>query len=445
MKFLLLFALALPAFGQLQILTLHGPVPAPAGPSVNLGAAAIGDATDFRFRVLNTGPSQISVQTVSVSGAGFSLSAAFVPLTLAPAQSFDFSIRFSPAAEGSYSAALTVNAFSTLLRANAVPGPSLFLTNASQTSELTASSLQVNIASGQSLTLALSIGNPHPAPLVISEIAVSGAGFVLTEPPALPLTLAPGQSRPIPVTITAAEPGESTALLTLGARRFAILAVIFRPQLAPPSILSGPTLPRNGQQLKIRLQLPQPALGPGSGILRASFSGVADDPAIVFPDGTREIKFDVAAGSRDATFGGAAETVIQTGTTAGILRLDAVTETGTVTETYRFDRSAVVVDEAVARRNGSALEIDITGFDNVRDTGSLNFRFFDRAGNPLGGVITASAADQFKTYFAQTTLGGVFRLRASFPVTGDATIVGSALVEIANSVGRTDLQRLTFP
>jgi hypothetical protein len=36
-------------------------------------------------------------------------------------------------------------------------------------------------------------------------------------------------------------------------------------------------------------------------------------------------------------------------------------------------------------------------------------------------------------------------MRAVFPVTGDATIVGSVLIEIANTVGRTDLQRLTFP
>jgi hypothetical protein len=137
--------------------------------------------------------------------------------------------------------------------------------------------------------------------------------------------------------------------------------------------------------------------------------------------------------------------VLQTGTTVGTLRLDAIAETGTTTWTYRFDRGAVVVDEAVARRNGSNLEIDITGFDNTREVGSLNFRFFDRAGAPLGGVITTTPGDQFRTYFAQSNLGGVFKMRAVFPVTGDATIVGSVLIEIANTVGRTDLQRLTFP
>jgi hypothetical protein len=354
-------------------------------------------------------------------------------------------VRFSPAAEGSYSASLTVNSFSSLLRVTAVLGPSLFLTNGSQTAELTASSLQVNLVVGQTLPLALSIGNPHARTLTLSELSVAGTGFALVNPPGLPLTLQPGETHPIPVSIAANTEGDAAGVLSIGARRFSILAVVIRPQLSPPRIVPSDAAPHNGQQLKLRLTLAQPALGAGTGTLRATFIGAFEDPAIVFPNGTREIKFEVAAGSRDAMFGGVVETVLQTGTTAGMLRLDAVTETGVSTETFRFDRGLIVVDEAVARRNGSTLEIDITGFDNTRGAGSLNFRFFDRAGAPLGGVITTTPADLFKTHFDQSNLGGVFRLRASFPVTGDATIVGSVLVEIANSVGRTDLQRLLFP
>ncbi|MFN0103462.1 MAG: hypothetical protein ACKV2U_15395 [Bryobacteraceae bacterium] len=445
MKSAALLLFALPLAAQLQILNIQGSTPVPVGSSVNLGAAAVRDVTEFRFRAVNTGPAAVPLLSITVSGAAFSIGSPFLPLTLAPTQSYDFSVRFSPVAEGSYSASLTVNSFSTLLRATAVLGPSLFLTNGSQTAELTSASLQINVATGQSLTLALSVGNPHATPITLTELAISGSGFTLVNPPPLPLTLPPGDARAIPVSIAASAEGDLAAVLALGPRRFSLLAVVFRPQLAPPRILTGEPTPRNGQQLAIRLQLTQPAIGPGSGTLRATFTGAVDDSAIVFPNGAREIKFDVAAGSRDATFDGDPETVIQTGTTAGTLRLDATTETGVTTETFRFDRGLVVVDNAVARRNGSALEIDITGFDNTRGIGSLNFRFFDRTGNPLGGVVGATPAEQFKAYFDQSELGGVFRLRAAFPVMGDATMVGSVLIEIANPVGRTDLQRLTFP
>ncbi len=447
MKVLLMLALiALPTVAQLQVLALNGSGTAAVGASVNLGSAAVGDTAEFRFRALNGGTAPLALTAITVGGTAFSLSAPFVPVTLAAGQGFDFVVRFVPAAEGAYSASLVVNSFSTLLRATAVRGPSLLLTNGSQTTELTAQSMQVNVALGQTLTLAISAGNPHLVPLVLDALSLTGAGFALLNPPALPLTLAPGETLAIPVRITASAEGDAAAVLTVGPRRFSILAVVYRPLLAPPAIvLPVEGVPRNGQQLRIRLRLAEPALGPGSGTLRATFAAEAPDPAIVFPNGTREVKFEVAAGSRDATFDGAAETVLQTGTTAGTLRLDATTETGTTTESYRFDRAPVVVDTATARRNGTALEIDIVGFDNTRGVGSVNFRFFDRAGNPLGGVISTSPGDQFKTYFEQSGLGGVFRLRASFPVTGDATIVGSVLIEMANAVGRTDLQRLNFP
>lgn len=443
MKTLACLLLALPLAAQIQVFTLQTGLPVAAGPSVNLGTAAAGDIFEVRIRAVNSGSAPLALSTVTVSGAAFSLAAPFLPITLAPAQSHDFSVRFAPSAPGSYSAVLSVNTFSTLLRAAAVLGPALFITNGTQTVELNTSSLQVNLATGQVLTLALSAGNSYSTPLTLDSLSLSGDGFALVNPPAFPLTLAPGETVPVPVRVTGVAEGESAAVLTVGPRRFTLYALVFRPQLAAPRIITGDA-PRNGQQLPVRLQLAQPAVGPGSGLLRAVFSG-ADDPAIVFPNGAREIRFDVAAGSRDATFNGAPETVLQTGTTAGTLRLEAVTETGVTTETFRFDRAAVVVDSASARRNGSNLEIDINGFDNTREVGSLNFRFFDRGGNPIGGVITTTPAELFKNYFAQSGLGGVFGMRAVFPVTGDATIVGSVLVEIANSVGRTDLQRLLFP
>ena len=300
MKSLVLALFALPLAAQLQVLSLQGNAAIPVGPSVNLGSAAVRDSAEFLFRALNTGAAPITVQTITVSGAAFSLGSPFVPVNLNSAQSYDFTVRFSPSAEGSYSASLNVNSFSTLLRAAAVPGPSLFITNSGQTVELPTSSLQVNVASGQSLNVALSVGNPHAAPLTLTEIAIAGTGFSLANPPALPLVLAPGESLPIPVTVTGSAIGEAAAVLTLGPRRFSILAIVFRPLLPAPRILTNEALPRNGQQLKVTLQLAEPAIGAGNGTLRATFIGSVDDPAVVFPNGTREIPFAIAAGSRDA-------------------------------------------------------------------------------------------------------------------------------------------------
>jgi hypothetical protein len=383
-KGLLVFALALPLAAQLQVYSLQGTDAVLAGASVNLGAVAVSDDAVFPFRVVNGGTAAVPLQPITVNGAGFSLGSSFLAGTLGAGQALDFSVRLSAAATGSYSASLTVNSFTTLLRATVVPGPSLFLTLGGQTSELSASSLQVNVAAGQTLDIGLSVGNPYATPLVLGEISIAGTGFSMVAP-ATPLTINPGTAVPIPVRIVAGAEGDMSAVLTLGPRRFRIVASVFRPTLAAPSIVLSDKVPRNGQQIKIRLQLAQPALGAGTGILRATFSGTIDDPAIVFPNGTREIQFDVAAGSRDATFGGLEEAVLQTGTTAGTLRLDAITETGITSATYRFDRGPVVIDDAVARRNGSALEIELAGFDNTREVGSG--RDYDDTGGAVQNVL----------------------------------------------------------
>lgn len=432
-------AFVLPVAAQIQVFNVDGPAPVLAGASVNLGAAPVRETSEFRFRVVNAGGATTQLQTLAVNGVAFSLAAPFAAVNLPAGGAYEFAVRFAPAAEGSYSATLSANAFTTLIRATAVPGPALLLGDA----EIPGGSAQVNVPVGQRFPFPLTLANRNAAPLVVNEISLSGAGFTLAAPP-LPLTVAPGESVPLPVTFTAETEGEYPATLVVGPRRLRLLAVAFRPKMPVPRIVPSSAVPRNGQQLKISLQLEQPAVGPGTGTLRVSFSGDKPDPAIMFANGAREVAFEVAAGSRNITFDGAPEAVLQTGTTTGTLRLEAVTESGSAVATYRFDPAPVTVDTATARRNGPALEIDLTGFDNTRGVGSLNFRFFDRAGNPLG-IVTSTPAEQFKAFFDQSNLGGVFRLRASFPVTGDATIVGSVIVEIANSVGRTDLPRLNFP
>ncbi|HEU0123703.1 MAG TPA: choice-of-anchor D domain-containing protein [Bryobacteraceae bacterium] len=447
MKFGLLLWAALPLAAQLQVFTVQDTALVPVAASFNLGTVSVRDSAEYRFRAVNTGTAPLPLQTVAVGGSGFALTLPFVPLTLAPAQSYDFSVRFTPASEGSYSATLTVNSFSSFLRVSAIPGPVLYLDNGDGLTEISVASLRVNVALGTTLTVPLVAANPYTAPLLLPEISLSGNGFTFSAPPpGGATTLEPGQRIPLPVRIAApAAEGEVVGVVTVGPRRLILIASIFRQPLPVPRIVLNNAAPQNSQQLRIRLQLAEPAIAPGSGTLRAVFTGAQTDPAIVFPDGSREVKFNFAPGNTEATFDGAPEAILQTGTTAGTLRLEAVTDSGTNTETVRFDPRPVVIEEAVARRNGSTLEIDLTGFDNTRGVGSLNFRFFDRSGSAIGGVISAAPAEQFKNYFDQSAVGGVFRLRAAFPVTGDATIVGSVLIEVANSIGRTDVPRLNFP
>jgi hypothetical protein len=50
----------------------------------------------------------------------------------------------------------------------------------------------------------------------------------------------------------------------------------------------------------------------------------------------------------------------------------------------------------------------------------------------------------FKAYFDRSQVGGVFGLRAVFPVTGDASLIDSVSIVLTNTAGATRVDRLPF-
>jgi hypothetical protein len=51
------------------------------------------------------------------------------------------------------------------------------------------------------------------------------------------------------------------------------------------------------------------------------------------------------------------------------------------------------------------------------------------------GRIVVDAASEFRRYFETSSVGGLFELRAAFPVTGDAASIAELEVEITNALG----------
>jgi len=443
MKILALLAASIPLAAQLQVAVVRDSGVEVAGASINLGATGIGESADTKIRATNLGSTTLNISSLAINGAAFSLAQPFQPFPLGPGTAYEFAIRFAPAAPGSYSAVLTVGPFTSIVRATAVLAADVSLSRGGQTILLPASGLSVDAVTGENVRIDLALSNPHAAALAIDPLTLNGAGFRLTS--GAPGVLAPGESSNISIAFSTQTEGTFAATLTAGARRFAITAFVTKARLKPPRIVADTPVVTNGKQVKIRLRFEEAIPVASAGTLRAAFAGAFTDPAIQFQNGAREIGFTVAAGATEAQFGASAEAVLQTGTTSGVIRLEATTEGGTTVETWSLARAPIAVDQAEARRDGSNLEVTLIGYDNTRTAGSANFRFFDRAGNPIGGIVTAQFAAAFETHFAQNAVGGAFRLRAVFPVTGDATIVGSVLVEIANAVGRTDLQRINFP
>jgi len=70
---------------------------------------------------------------------------------------------------------------------------------------------------------------------------------------------------------------------------------------------------------------------------------------------------------------------------------------------------------------------------------------YDATGNPIApGAIRTDATADFAQYFAGSSLGGVFLLRAEFPVTGNSALVASCETTLVNSAGSSKTQRTSF-
>jgi hypothetical protein len=168
------------------------------------------------------------------------------------------------------------------------------------------------------------------------------------------------------------------------------------------------------------------------------FPGTAD-AAIAFASGGRRVTFPIAPGDVQAVL------PFQTGTTAGVLTFTAQVGDTSAQKSVAIAAIPPGISTAQAVRSAGTLEVRIAGFDNTRSMGTIGFTFYDAAGNPIApGEIHTNAAADFAKFFDGSDLGGVFLLRAVFPVTGDPALVASCDATLTNSAGLAKTQRIAF-
>ena len=153
--------------------------------------------------ILNQGTGAGMLNAVTLSGAGFRLSGVpLLPATIAAGQSLRFSIIFAPPQSGAFNGAFRID-----LGGRSISGgvsgstttPNLSVTYAladgvanslSNGTAIAFATVDINATS----TATIEIANHGQGAGTVSAIAVSGAGFRLSGSPALPATVAAGQS-----------------------------------------------------------------------------------------------------------------------------------------------------------------------------------------------------------------------------------------------------------
>src|ERR1039457_21275 len=492
--FVLLVAAAC-ASAQVTLSTVQGGVAKPAPSVYDFKSVALGSVADVDFRLTNTGSSPVYLSELALLGTPsppppytpyFSVVCALspdlcggaplqqLPILINPTGTLDFTVQFEPFQLGSPSATMTIcaaavcegNTISIFLTGTGVPGLSVLWNNQPLGAGETVSFGNVQVGSSQTIALMLSNQTNPQVPLTVPAIPpLTGGSFSLGGSALSGPTVAPGASAELDVTFTPTPTatGAQQATLTIGLNTYQLQGTGVAP---PPPVFPAPSIqlnlatPASAQQGSLSVSLASGSVSSGSGTVTLAFqsavSGVSDDPTDTFANGTRSASFTVAEGASAGQFAGGPSVSFGTGTTAGTLAFTVTLGSTPAQANVTIPVAVVGIDAAVAARNVACaptllyctttnVQLQINGWDNTRSTSQLVFSFFDSSGNAIApGNITVAAASTFQQYFAGSTLAGVFGLHVLFPVNGDSNQIVAALVQIINSVGTVESEKITF-
>jgi len=219
----------------LAVLTFSSNASAGANPltvspsNVSFGNVLVGTSQTQSVVLANSGGSNLTISSVTLSGTGFTLSGLNYPVTLAGGQSVTCTLTFAPTSTGSDTGSVSIslntqsnggkhhNNFAQR-DSTTVTVPALGLSGTGiAPGQLAASPTRLsfgNIQVGTNQTQAATVTNSGGANLTISQATATGAGFTVTGL-SLPLTLVPNQSMTFGVAFAPTSAGTSNGSLSI--------------------------------------------------------------------------------------------------------------------------------------------------------------------------------------------------------------------------------------
>lgn len=397
-------------------------------PPLTLPSTAPQTTSSVALRIRNPTASAVTISRLSVDPGAFQTFDQFFPPHVIPPLGFaDFSVRFSPGAEGEYSSTLHINDFTVALRASTAAAPSVDLDTPAGWQPLRFDTVNDLGTVERQATLQRRIRIiPSALP------TMSGEGFRLQPGP---------DSTLFDTFYTSDKSGIATGVLGVAGRSYP-LRVTVTDFPAPHAALSLEGGGGPARQEKLLIRLAEPARAALSGTLTLRFTpetGLPDDPAIAFlPSMVRTLPLHIAEGASQA------EAAFQTGSTAGQIAFTAAIGGQVAEYSFRILPEPVALSAAKASAAAGSAEVVLTGFDTSRSASRVAFTFYLRSGQTASpGRVEADVSAAFQAFY-KTSTGGAFLLRAGFPVAGTISELESVEVEMLNSQGVRRTGRLRF-
>jgi hypothetical protein len=449
--YLLLLAAALAplAHAQFELFRVNGNVEVTVPPLYDFGSVYSGETVSTQFRLRNTSSTPAVLGLLKVAGVGFTLAGPMVPLSVAPSTAVDFTVTFLAAMTGSYSAPMDVTGVSVLLTATVAPSLTYTVALPAGWQQLSTAPVDFGLVPiGSPATLRFTAANQTGIPLIVPAIAVQGGYFALSGVSPSGTVLQSQQQAAFDVQFAPLAGGTSAAALAIGDRAYSLTGTAPAPPLPAPVLSISLPQPQSAQQGSLTVNLDAAAPVSGGGTVTLAFQPAvagATDSAIAFAAGGGTLTFTFARGDTQAYFGDRTSVPFQTGTTAGTLAFTATLGETTVRQSVSVAAAQIGVSDVQGSRAAGTVQVQIAGYDNTRSAGQLVFTFFDASDNPItpGGIHSDNTRD-FANYFSTSDLGGIFLLKALFPVSGDTSQIRSVEVQLINFAGTTKSARIGF-
>jgi hypothetical protein len=307
------------------------------------------------------------------------------------------------------------------------------------------------IKQGTTNEVVFTLGNNSTQAVTSPPITVSGGVFTITSAIPSPLVIGAGNNISFHVRFAPNAPTPYAGTLGIGSQAVNLTGTGTAPPLPAASLQFDISAFASQQQDHVMVSLAGASEVSATGTLALTFTpaitGVSDDPAVMFvATGGRNLTVQVNTGSQSGFYNGQSQFAFQTGTTAGQLTFTLTFDgQDPVVQTIDILPTPAILTSSVAVRDAPSLIVTLTGYDNTYSASKLTFIFYGTNGAVMtpGGIIADETQAFHQYFFTQSSYGGAFQLQASFPVTGDATTVGSVDVTMQNSVG-SSTRRLTF-
>ncbi len=434
----------------------------PSSPSpLNFGNVSLSATSAITFTISNQSSSAVTTPAVTLqvqlyNSSAFKLDASNLPATLAANSSATFTVTFAPGQTGLSTATLDAGSSAYPIEGTGVALAdidALQVSYVDQTGVRTQPQAATPISFGQvvsgtsgTATLTFTVANPQISfnAITLPSLTVSGAAFSITGAPTLPTSIQPGASITFQLVFSPTATGSFSGSLSIGTRAFSLAGQSVTLPLPALSFQLSAMPLLSQQQVNLTVQLaaasPISAIGDLTMQFTPSVAGVSDDPAIMFlATNTRELQVAVASGAQSATYNGQSDIAFQTGTTAGTIAFTLTfPDVAPYTQSFTIAPSQIFITSAQAVTESPNLVVTLDGYDNTYSAGQLSFLFYDTSGKQVtpSALQVDATADFHQYFFTNNQAGGAFALQATFPVTGDATKVGSVTVTLTNSAGQ---------